>query len=61
MYLSRQRNWFHRTRIAEHSLFPVLWAITAYESLMELLKDGDERLPKRKDAITHTISLKKSL
>ena len=35
-------------------------AISAYESLMELWKDGDERLPKRKDAINRLAKLKKA-
>jgi hypothetical protein len=35
-------------------------AISAYESLMELWKDGDERLPKRKDAIKRLANLKKA-
>jgi tetratricopeptide (TPR) repeat protein len=35
-------------------------AISAYESLMELWKDGDERLPKRKDAIKRLANLKKT-
>ena len=35
-------------------------AISAYESLMELWKDGDERLPKRKDAIKRLAKLKKA-
>jgi len=35
-------------------------AISTYESLMELWKDGDERLPKRKDAIKRLANLKKA-
>ena len=35
-------------------------AISAYESLMELWKNGDERLPKRKDAIKRLAKLKKA-
>ena len=35
-------------------------AITAYESLMELWKDGDERIPKRRDTIKRLNGLKKT-
>ena len=35
-------------------------AITSYESLMELWKDGDERIPKRRDTIKRLNGLKKT-
>ena len=34
-------------------------AISSYETLMELRKNGDEQLPKRKDAIRRLARLKK--